>query len=225
MTRRNSTLASELGPGGLSSLLLALTTGALTFGAAVAWQIWRVLRSAWGDEPAPAVAVLVLGRELVDDVPTATFAARLERGRELLVRGWAPRLIVSGGMTGTATRSEAEAGRDYLLARGVDGALVTTEARSRFTLENLFFVRDALGAAGGRLLIVSDPLHLARAAAMARGLGLDVLCVPATGAPPRRGSAPWWLRAAREGFLLHWYRVGVTYSRLLGSERMLSRVR
>jgi len=69
-----------------------------------------------------------------------------------------------------------------------------------------------------------DPLHLARAGALACGLGIDLRCSPAVAAPPGPGSAGWCLRAAREAFLLHWYRVGLVWSRLLRSERMLSRV-
>jgi uncharacterized SAM-binding protein YcdF (DUF218 family) len=225
VTRRNSTLFAELGPGGLSSLLLALASGALALGLPVLWRARRVLRAAAGEPAAPAEAVLVLGRELVDDRPAPVFVARLERARALLAEGWAPRVIVSGGMTGTATRSEAAAGRDYLLSAGVPGERIATEERSRFTLENLFYVRADLAPAGARLLLVSDPLHLARASTMARGLGLDVRCVPAAAAPPRRGSLAWRLRALREGFLLHWYHVGVAYSRLIRSERLLSRVR
>lgn len=225
MKRRNSTLFAELGPGGLSSLLLALASGALTLGLPVFRRARAAVRVAGGEPPAPADAILVLGRELVDDRPAPVFVARLERARELLAQGWAPRVIVSGGMTGTATRSEAAAGRDYLLSAGVSAERIATEERSRFTLENLFFVRAELVPRGARLLLVSDPLHLARASTMARGLGLDVRCVPASSSPPRRGSLAWRLRALREGFLLHWYHVGVAYSRLIRSQRLLSRVR
>jgi uncharacterized SAM-binding protein YcdF (DUF218 family) len=224
--RRNSTFLGELGPGGLSSLALAIASGALTLGLPVAWQARRVVAAAAGAPPSPADAILVLGRELAGDEVTPVFAARLDHARALLAAGWAPRLIVSGGWTGTARRSEAAAGRDHLLACGVPADRIWIEERSRFTLENLFYVRAALRERGlGRLLLVSDPLHLARAATMARGLGLDVSCSPAAAAPPPRGSPDWWLSAAREGFLLHWYRVGILYSRAIGSARLLSRVR
>lgn len=225
MPRRNSTFLGELGPGGLSSLALALASGALTLGAPVVWRARRVAAAAAGETPAPADAILVLGRELAGDEVTPVFAARLEHARELLEAGWAPRLIVSGGLTGTARRSEAAAGREFLLAGGVAGDRIWVEERSRFTLENLYNVRDTLRELGlQRLIVVSDPLHLARAATMARGLGLDVVCSPARAAPPPPGSAAWWLRALREGFLLHWYHVGLTYSRAIRSRRLLSRV-
>lgn len=226
MARRNSIFLAELGPGGLSSLALALVTATLGLGLPVAWRVRRVLQATRGEPPAAADAVLVLGRELVDDRPTVEFEARLAHAHELLRAGWAPRIVISGGMTGRATRSEAAAGRDLLLARDVASERLWIEERSRFTLENLFNVREALRAHGlRRILLVSDPLHLARAATMARGLGLEFRCSPAFGSPPRRGSAGWWLRLLRESFLLHWYHVGLAYSRAIGSQRLLSRVR
>lgn len=222
--RRNSTFVAELGPGGLSSLTLALLTGALGLGLPVAWRLREVLRRAEGEPPRPADALLVLGRELVDDRPTEVFRARLDQGAALYRAGWAPRIVVSGGMTGTARRSEAAAGREYLLDSGVPAADVWTEDAARFTLENLYNARETLRQRGlSRLILISDPLHLARAAALARGLGLDFVCCAAP-APPRRGSLAWWLRAGREAFLIHWYHVGVAYSRAIRSEKLLSRV-
>jgi len=223
--RRNSTFLTELGPGGLSSLALALVTGALGLGLPVAWRLREVLRRAAGEPPRRADALLVLGRELVDDQPTEVFRARLDHGAALYRAGWAPRIVVSGGLTGTARRSEAAAGREHLVRAGVPDADVWTEDAARFTLENLYNVREHLREQGlARLILVSDPLHLARAAALARGLGLDFVCSAATAAPPRAGSPAWWLRAGREAFLIHWYHVGVAYSRAIGSEKLLSRV-
>ena len=223
--RRHSTLLGELGPGGLSSLALALTTGALGVGVPVALRLREVLRRSHGEPLARRDAVLVLGRELEADRVTEIFRARLDHGIELWRGGWGEKLVISGGWTGTASRSEAEAGRDYARGRGVPEDAIAIEERSRFTLENLVNVRDTSRRLGWRgLLLVSDPLHLARAATMARGLALEVLCSPAREAPPRRGSAAWWTRALREAFLLHWYHVGVVYSRLIRSDRLLSRV-
>jgi uncharacterized SAM-binding protein YcdF (DUF218 family) len=223
--RKHSTFLGELGPGGLSSLSLALVTGALGVGIPVAWRLRQVLHRAGGDPLARRDAVLVLGRELENDDISEIFRARLEHGAALWRDGWAERVVVSGGWTGTASRSEAAAGRQHLLTLGVPGAAIAIEERSRFTLENLYNVRETARRLGWRgVLLVSDPLHLARARTMARGLALEVLCSPALQAPPRQGTASWWVRAAREAFLIHWYHVGVTYSRLIRSDRLLSRV-
>jgi uncharacterized SAM-binding protein YcdF (DUF218 family) len=226
MLRRVAAFLDELGPGGISTLALAYLSGLLGLGLPVFWRAREVVAAAAGDPPGAADVILVLGRVLVADRPTAVFDARLEHARALLDAGWAPRILVSGGITGRASRSEAAAGREHLLARGVDSERIWIEERSRHTLENLVHVRETLRREGlRRLLLVSDPLHLARAATLARGLALDLRCSPALAAPPRRGSLGWWLRALREGFLLHWYHVGVAYSRAIRSERLLARVR
>jgi uncharacterized SAM-binding protein YcdF (DUF218 family) len=220
-----SSFLQKLGPGGTASLLLALGGGLLLLGLPVLLRLPGVHRIAEGDPPGEADAILVLGRKLEGDRPTAVFEARLARAAELWHQGLAARIVVAGGLTGTASRSEAEVGVAWLAARGVDPSALLAEDRSQHTLENLFNVRDHMRAAGWRrLVLVSDPLHLARAAALARGLGLDVRCVPAPGCPPHRHSLGWWRRAVLEAFLLHWYHTGMAYSRLIGSKRQLERV-
>ncbi len=216
---------SKLGPGGFASLLLAFASGLLLLGIPVAWRLRQVLRATAGDALEDADLVLVLGRRLEADRPTAVFVARLAWGMDLWRSGKAPRIAVAGGLTGDATETEAEAGRTWLEGQGVPPDRILLEDRSQHTLENLFNLRTTLRQEGWtRLLLVSDPLHLARAGALARGLGLQARCCPAPGCPPAPGSAGWWLRAAHEAFLLHWYHTGMLYSRVIRSERQLSRV-
>jgi uncharacterized SAM-binding protein YcdF (DUF218 family) len=215
----------KLGPGGAASLGLAVLT-VLSF-AGVPWVVRfrQVLRGIHGDEPAPADAILVLGRRLEQDRLTRVFEARLAHAEALWRRKLAPRIFVAGGTTGNAGSSEAEAGRDWLVARGVPEGALLLEDRSQHTLENLFNVRQQMRAEGWQtLLLVSDPLHLARAKATALGLDLDVRCSPAWEAPPARGSIAWWKRAVQEAFLLHWYHTGMRYSRLIKSKSQLERV-
>jgi uncharacterized SAM-binding protein YcdF (DUF218 family) len=172
-----------------------------------------------------ADAILVLGRRLVKDQLTEVYRQRLEHAASLWLLGVAPRVIVTGGLTGDATRSEAEAGREWLEAQGIPKEDLLLEDRSQHTLENLFNVREHLRREGWkRLIVVSDPLHLARALAMAHGLGLDTLGSPARDCPPVPGSFGWWWRATREAFFLLWYDTGMAYSRLIRSEKQLSRV-
>lgn len=215
----------KLGPGGAVSLALALVTGVGLLGLPWAHRLRQVLRGAAGEPCAAADAILVLGRRLEDDWITVVFEARLAHAEALWRRGLAPRIFVAGGTTGASRRSEAEAGRDWLRARGVPEEALLLEDRSQHTLENLFNVRAQMRAAGWqRLVLVYDPLHLARARATAQGLDLAVQCSPAADCPPLQGSLPWWRRAAQEAFLLHWYHTGMLYSRLIRSEAQLRRV-
>ncbi len=221
----SDTWASYFGPGAVSSFLAASLTAVAGLGLPILWRLRQVLALARRDDREPADLILVLGRTLVDDRPAPVFIARLAHAAELYRLGLAPRIVVAGGLTGRASRTEAAAGRDWLVARGVPAQAVICEDESRHTLENLINTRQTLRREGGsRLIVVTDPLHLARAAAFARGLGLSFHLSPAMDAPPRRGSLGWYLRAVREAILLHWYHVGVFYSRAIRSEKLLSRV-
>jgi uncharacterized SAM-binding protein YcdF (DUF218 family) len=212
-----------LGPGALSTLGFATLIELLGLGVPLLVRLRQVLGVSRRDDRGPADAILVVGRALRADRPTPGFAARLAHGAELFRAGLAPRVIVAGGLTGRATRTEAAAGREVLLELGVPADAILCEDRSRHTLENLAYVRATLRQHDWpALLVVSDPLHLARIAALARGLGLDARCSPATAATPR-GWRYWW-RALREAHLLHWYHVGVGYSRLVRNQRYLARV-
>ena len=220
-----ATFWQMLGPGGLTTLVLALLGGLVTGGLPLWVFRRRVLEAAKGSPLHSADAILVLGRRLEGDELTEVFQQRLQHAADLWLMGLAPRVIVSGGVTGQATWSEAEAGRAWLLEQGLPDELVLVEDRSQHTLENLFNIRETLRAEGwSTLILVSDPLHLARALAFARNLGMEALGSPAPGCPPRPGSLSWWTRSLREAFLLHWYRIGLVYSRLIRSERQLSRV-
>ena len=73
-----------------------------------------------------------------------------------------------------------------------------------------------------RQVLVSRRYHLARAQALARGLGLQpVLCA----AEERLGRDPWtcW-RLVLEAYYLHWYAVGKTWSRWTGNRHSLARI-
>ena len=95
-------------------------------------------------------------------------------------------------------------------------ASILLERHSTTTLENLLFAREVVRPARlGRLLIVSDPLHLPRALRMARDLGLDAHPSPT---PYTRYVSP---RArlrflAREVYYDAKYRLGLEKARTTG---------
>jgi uncharacterized SAM-binding protein YcdF (DUF218 family) len=213
-----------LGPGAVPSLLVSAGVALGGLGLPVLYRLRQVIRESGRADPEPADAILVLGRVLVDDRPSRIFRARLDHAASLWRSAIAPRIVVTGGLTGRATRTEAEAGGEHLADLGVPPDAVLLEDRARHTLENLSHVRETLRAEGwNRMVVVSDSLHQARVGALARGLGLACHFSPAhEAAPETRGR--WLLRAAREASLLHWYHTGVLYSRLIGARSYLARV-
>src|ERR1035438_2917818 len=108
----------KLGPGGAVSLGLAVMSILGFAGLPWVFRFRQVLRGVPGDEPSTVDAILVLGRQLEDDQLTQVFEARLSHAETLWRQGYAPRIFVAGGTPRAARRSEAEAGRDWLGARG-----------------------------------------------------------------------------------------------------------
>lgn len=220
---QGATIWQKLGPGGLASLVLA-GLGALLL-VPVWIQMRRVLKGAQGEPAQAADLILILGRKLKQNQATPVFEARLAHGLRLWQEGWGPRILVAGGRTGQASLSEGEVGKAWLCARGVPDEVVLVEDQSQHTLENFFHVRRTLREMGWtHLLLVTDPLHLMRASALARGLGLGLTPSGARACPPSQGSFGWYGRALREAFFLHWYYTGRVYSRLTRSKRQLERI-
>jgi uncharacterized SAM-binding protein YcdF (DUF218 family) len=137
--------------------------------------------------PAPAEAIVVLGCRLKPDgTASAALARRVARGIALFRQGAAPLLVLSGGGAGRVP--EAEIMRHIALAAGVPEAALLVEPRSRNTLENARETARLLTARGLRsILLVSDRIHLPRAALLFRCAGLTIAgwAAPPSPALPR----------------------------------------
>ena len=213
-----------LGPGAFPSIVFAGILMIAGLGLPLVWWLCLVWTRSKESDLVSADVIVVLGRTLEGDLITRVFAERLKRGAELWKEKLAPRIVVAGGLTGKATRTEAQAGLEELRRLGVPEEILVAEGRSRHTLENLFHVREMLGRdRPARLLIVSDPIHTARTSAYARGLGLDHYFAPAFAAAPQTGLGR-LARTLHEAVFLHWYHSGVLYSRLTRNHRYLARV-
>jgi hypothetical protein len=91
------------------------------------------------------------------------------------------RLVMTGGLSPRRPPHRGRGGAELEHRHGVPADAVLLEDRSRTTEQNLAFALPILQRAGlGRVLIVSDPLHMRRALALARRLGLDAHPSPTT---------------------------------------------
>lgn len=115
------------------------------------------------DERRPADAIVVLGAAQYNGRPSPVLKARLDHALELYRAGLAPRLIATGG-TGTGDRvSEAAAGQRYLAQSGIPRDSIVTVSTGRNTAETMDAVSRYLHLIGRtRVLLVSDPFHMAR---------------------------------------------------------------
>lgn len=153
--------------------------------------------------PAKSDVIVVLGAAVVGSRPSPVFEGRLEEALRLYQAGWAPEVLLTGGRSPEDSLSEAEAGRDFLVAAGVPASRIHLEATSRTTVENLREAKRIMGDQGFRnALVVSDPLHLFRTRRIAHSLEVDATLIP-TATSRYRSLAKQIPFALRELFFAH----------------------
>ena len=122
---------------------------------------------------------IILGAGLVKDKPSAVFRERINHGIALYQLGKVQHLIFTGGVGKGEVYSESEVAKSYALSKGVALADIYTESRSRITYENLLEAKKIMVKHGfNTALIVSDPLHMKRAIAMAQDLNIKAVSAP-----------------------------------------------
>jgi uncharacterized SAM-binding protein YcdF (DUF218 family) len=114
-------------------------------------------------------AIIVLGAALRRDRLSKILRERVAAAAALYHAGAAPRIITTGGVTGSSTRSEADALAEGLCAAGVPRAAITVEDRAQTTAENARFTAALLGPA--RVWLVTQPFHARRAEYLFRRAG------------------------------------------------------
>lgn len=129
------------------------------------------------DQAAPADAIIVLGAAAYDAKPSPVFEERIRHGLDLYQRGYAPTLIFTGGFGGNGARfAESQVARRYALRHDVPADAILIETVSRTTRQNLIQARQLMRSHGlHRAIVVSDPLHMARALRLCRELQIDAL--------------------------------------------------
>ena len=177
-------------------LLLAL----LWLVGVAAYIIWVGQR----DDAAPADAIIVLGAAAYDAKPSPVFEERIRHGIDLYKRGLAPKLIFTGGYGGVGARfSESQVARRYALRQGVPDKAILIESLSRNTHDNLRQARVLMQQHKlHSVIIVSDPLHMARALRISRDLGIRSVGSP-TPTSRFRSFATRWRFLLQEVYFFH----------------------
>ena len=134
-------------------------------------QVWATGRDvSFTSDEVRVEAIVVLGAAQYDGRPSPQFAARLDHALVLWQRGLADSVVVTGGKQFGDRFTEAESGREYLVARGVPISAVQVEPRGTSTFASLETVAQDLG--NRRVVLVSDPYHMLRARLVASEVGL-----------------------------------------------------
>ena len=172
---------------------------ALWLAGVAAWIVYVGNR----DQAGPADAIVVLGAAAYDTRPSPVFTERIRHGIDLYERGYATRLVFTGGYGDGARFSESQVARTYALRAGVPEDAILIETLSRTTRQNLLRSRDLLSDHGlQRVIVVSDPLHMARALRLCRELGIDAVGSP-TPSSRFRSVRTQWRFLAREVYFFH----------------------
>jgi uncharacterized SAM-binding protein YcdF (DUF218 family) len=128
-----------------------------------------------------ADAAVVLGAAVWSQGVSPVFRERINHAIDLHRRGRVHKIIFTGGQGNRNEPTEAAAARAYALTNGIPIGDILIEQRSHTTYENLVFAKQLADVHGlKKVLIVSDPMHMKRAIAMAQDVGLDAYPSPTT---------------------------------------------
>jgi uncharacterized SAM-binding protein YcdF (DUF218 family) len=158
------------------------------------------------DEARRVDAIIVLGSAVwPGERPSPSLYARMQHAIALYRAGYAPALILCGGL-GNNPPTEAEAMRRIAASAGMPADALLLDDKSHSTEENLANAKALMDARGWRsALIVSDPFHLFRAETIARDLGIDAYGSGASNSPTYTAPQLHVWYTTREAMALVWY--------------------
>ncbi|GAB2677158.1 YdcF family protein [Thalassiella azotivora] len=193
----------------LRAALLLVVLGVV---ALVAVTAARVLAHSDEDDRRPSDAIVVLGAAQFNGRPGPYLEPRLEHALALYEQGVAPAVVTTGGGQPGEEFTEAEAGRDWLVDRGVPQDAVVVVARGVDTRGSLWAAAAEMRDRGWETaVVVTDPWHSLRSTEMLRHQGVDAVSSPTTSGPSTAGGWSTVTYTAREtAAYLHWIWLRVT---------------
>ena len=134
---------------------------------------WRIYSFGSASSNAGADAAVVLGAAVWTKEVSPVFRERINHAINLYRKGQVRKLIFTGGQGNPGEPTESSAARQYALESGVPASDILIEEKSHNTYENILYAKQLADTNGmKKVLIVSDPLHMKRAMAMASDMGL-----------------------------------------------------
>ena len=181
-----------------AALVICLGTG---FAAFLSVKMINAANNA-PDEPVTAV---VLGCHVKGTKPSLMLTRRLEAACEYLKENPDVKCVVTGGQGTGEDITEAEAMKQYLIEKGIEGERILKEDRSVNTDENLAFTKAVLEQNGlsNDIVVITDGFHQYRASLIAEKQGLNsfsISCETRTELVPTYWVREWFA-LAKEIFL------------------------
>jgi len=134
---------------------------------------WRIYSFGNTSSNSRADAAVVLGAAVWTADVSPVFRERINHAINLYRRGQVRKVIFTGGQGNPGEPTESAAARDYALQSGIPASDILIEEKSHTTYENILYAKQLADTHGiKKVLIVSDPLHMKRAMAMATDVGL-----------------------------------------------------
>lgn len=168
------------------------------------WIVYIGARDQAANDDVRADTVIVLGAAAYDARPSPVFEERIRHGIALHKRGLAPTLLFTGGFGGSGARfAESQVARRYAVRQGVPVNAILIETVSRNTRENLGEAAALMRQRKmSRAIVVSDPLHMARALRLCREV--DIECLGSSTPTSRyRSFATQWRFLLAEVYFFH----------------------
>ncbi|MDD6268887.1 MAG: YdcF family protein [Oscillospiraceae bacterium] len=161
--------------------------------------------NAANNAPEEPVTAVVLGCHVKGTKPSLMLTRRLEAACEYLKENPDVKCVVTGGQGTGEDITEAEAMKQYLMEKGIEGERILKEDRSVNTDENLAFTKTVLEQNGlsNDIVVITDGFHQYRASLIAEKQGLEsysISCETRTDLVPTYWVREWFA-LAKEMFL------------------------
>lgn len=217
--------SKAIGADGIAMLLLSTFIILITGGLSYLYFLYKTLRMA---KNAPSYVsdteiLLLPGMRLKKNNVNKLYQQRLDKAEELLSSQPDLKIIILGGLTGNASITEAQAGKNYLTNKNITSERIITEHQSRHTLENLKYSKALIDEMRiTKIALLTNRFHLYRALTLARGFKLYAKpCAARNIFLYKPGNI---LRVLSEAFFNHWYTIGKTYAFVTKNKKMINRI-
>jgi uncharacterized SAM-binding protein YcdF (DUF218 family) len=134
------------------------------------------------DVPVKSDVVIILGGGIITDTHSLPWGVeeRVAKGVELFKAGYAPKIIMAGGIVHYGGEAESEVMAPYAEMLGVPAGDIIQEDKSKDTHTNALYSTEIMQEHGWqRAIVVTSDFHSSRACRIFKKVTQNILCVAA----------------------------------------------